>query len=78
MFKWACQKSVNFGEKNDDIAESVNSFDPGAIFQSSLGRKLSRNAFVVSISFRERISYWSKSSAHDTEKWLVETTSNTL
>ena len=57
MFKWACQKSVNFGDKNEDISESVCSFDFGAIFRTSLGHKLSRNAFVVSILFSERISY---------------------
>ena len=68
MFEWACQKSVNFGDKNEDISESVNSFDFGTIFYSSLGQKLSRNAFVVSILFPERISYWRKGSDYETEK----------
>ena len=68
VFKWACQKSVNFGDKNEDISESVCSFDFGAIFQTSLGHKLSRNAFVVSILFPERNSYWRKGSEHDTGK----------
>ena len=50
------KKSVNFGDKNEDISESVSSFDFGAIFDSSLGQKLSRNAFVAKILFPERIS----------------------
>ena len=71
-----CQKSVNFGDKNQDISESMCSFYFGAIFWPSLGHKLSRNAFVVSILFPERISYWSKGSEHDTEKsknaWIFD------
>ena len=34
-------------QKNEDISESVNSIDLGAIFQPRSGYDLSRNAFVV-------------------------------
>ena len=40
----------------------MNSFDSGAIFQSGLSQKLSRNAFVVWILFPGRIAYWRKGS----------------
>ena len=50
--------SVNFDHKNEDFSESVNSFHPGAISQSSLGHQLSSDAFAVSILSSERISYW--------------------
>ena len=53
------QKSVRFGHKNEDISESASSFASGAIFLPSLGHDLSRNAFVASILFPERISYGS-------------------
>ena len=46
------------GQKNEDFSESLNSFDFGAIFLPRSGQDLSRNAFVVSILFPERISYW--------------------
>ena len=49
-------RAASFEHKNQDVSKSVNSFDAGAIFYFSLGQKLSRNAFVVSIAFRERIS----------------------
>ena len=45
----------------------MNSFHSGAIFDPSLGHKLSRNACVVSIAFPERISYWRKVSRYDLE-----------
>ena len=49
-------------------SKSVNSIDSGQIFVASLGQKLSRNVFVVSI-----LSFWRKLSVrksffHDTEK----------
>ena len=62
MFKRASQKSVNFGCKNGNFSESVNSFDSGPIYFNSLGQKISRNAFVMSILFPERISHWRKGS----------------
>ena len=43
-------------QKNEDISESVNSIEAGAIFPPRSGYDLSRNAFVVSILFPERIS----------------------
>ena len=48
-FKHACQKSWQIGPENEDISESVNSIDSGAIFPSRLGRDLSRNVLVVSV-----------------------------
>ena len=42
--------------KNEDCSQSVSSIDSGAIFPPPLGEDLSRNAFVVSILFPERIS----------------------
>ena len=47
-FKHACQKVGN-DHKKEDISESVNSFDSGAIFPSRSGQDISRNVFVVSI-----------------------------
>ena len=45
------------GQKNEDISESVNSFDTGAIFLPPLGQDLSRNAFVVSVyAFEKKFS----------------------
>ena len=41
--------------KNEDISESVNSIDRGAIYLPRLGQDLSRNVFVVSI-----LSFWGK------------------
>ena len=53
--KWACQKVGKMDHKNPDFSESVNSFDLGVIFRTSLGQDLSRNVFVVSI-----LSFWEK------------------
>ena len=47
--KKACQKVGKINHKSEDISESVNSFDSGAIFRSSLSEDISRNVFVVSI-----------------------------
>ena len=47
--KNACPKVVKLDHKNEDISESVNSIDSGAIFPSRSGQDLSRNAFVVSV-----------------------------
>ena len=44
----ACQKLGQMVQKNEDISESVNSFDTGAIFRARSGHDLSRNASVVS------------------------------
>ena len=41
--------------KSEDISRSVNRIDSGAIFPPRLTQELSRNAFVVSILFPERI-----------------------
>ena len=68
VLKTGCQKSVNFGHKNQDISESVKSFHSGPICEPSLGHKLSRNAFVVSILFPERISNVRKGPGHDPKK----------
>ena len=51
------KKIAKVGHKNEDISESMNSFDLGVIFLRSLGHKTSRNAFVVSILSPGRISY---------------------
>ena len=40
--------------RSEDISESVNSFDTGAIFRTRVGQDLSRNAFVASILSLER------------------------
>ena len=61
----------HFEHKNQDCSKSVNSFDSGPIFEPSLGHKLSRNAFVVSILFPERISYWSKGSGYESKKYKI-------
>ena len=45
----------------------MNSIASGAIFPPSLGHDLSRNAFVVSILFPERISLRSMDVFHDTK-----------
>ena len=51
-----CEKIAKMGHKNEDISESVNSFDSGAIFLPPLGQYLSGNAFVGPILFLERNS----------------------
>ena len=53
--------------KNEDISESVNSFDTGAIFPTEAGQDLSRNAFVASILSLERNSSVRKDFLHDSE-----------
>ena len=44
----ACQKLGQMIQKNEDISESVSSFDTGAIFRTRSGHDLSRNVSVVS------------------------------
>ena len=46
--------------KNEDISESVNSFDTGAIFRPRSGHDLSRNASVVSGYAFYKNSNWRK------------------
>ena len=53
--------------KNEDISESVNSFDTGAIFPTRVCQDLSRNAFVASILSLERNPQWSKDFLHDSQ-----------
>ena len=48
-FKQAYQKVIKIDHKNEDISESVNSIDRGAIFLPRSGQDLSRNASVVSV-----------------------------
>ena len=66
-FKMACQKLGQMVQKNEDISESVNSFDMGAIFPTEVGQDLSRNAFVASILSLERNPQWRKDFLHDSE-----------
>ena len=54
------EKIAKVGHKSEDISESVNRFDLGAIFPSRLCQDLSRNASVVSILFPGGISLRSK------------------
>ena len=54
-FNLGREKIAKMGHKNEDISESVCSFDSGSIFLPSLGHEVSRNAFVVSILFPGRI-----------------------
>ena len=49
QIKGACQKLWYLDLKNEDFSESMNSFDSGSIFPSSLGHDLSRNRSVVSV-----------------------------
>ena len=49
VIKKACQKVGKIVQKNEDISESVNSIDAGAIFPPRLGCDLSRNVVVVSV-----------------------------
>ena len=49
QIKKACQKSWQIASKNEDISESVNSIDFGAIFPPRSGHDLSRNVRVVSV-----------------------------
>ena len=48
-FKMACQTSWQIAPKNEDISESVNSIDRGAIFLPRSGQDLSRDVVVVSV-----------------------------
>jgi len=50
------EKMGEIDHKSEDISGSVNSIDSGVIFPPRLAQELSRNAFVVSILFSERIS----------------------
>ena len=54
------EKIAKVDHKSEDISGSVSSIDSGAIFLTRLAQELSRNAFVVSILFPERISHWRK------------------
>ena len=53
--------------KNEDISESVNSFDTGAIFPTRVCKDVSRNAFVASILSLERNPQWRKDFLHDSK-----------
>ena len=66
-FKIACQKLGQMVQKNEDISESVNSFDTGAIFRPRSGHDLSRNASVVSGYAFYKNSNWGKGFLHDSE-----------
>ena len=65
MLKAGCQKSVNVDYTNEDFFTSLNSFHSGAIFHPRLGQDLSRNAFVASNAFPEKISNVVKGPGHD-------------
>ena len=53
--------------KNEDISESVNSFDTGAIFRPRSGLELSGNVSVVSGYAFYKNSNWRKGFVHDSE-----------
>ena len=53
--------------KNEDISESVSSFDTGAIFRPRSGHVLSRNVSVVSGYAFYKNSNWRKGFLHDSE-----------
>ena len=63
----ACQKLGQMVQKNEDISESVNSFDTGAIFRPRSGHDLSRNASVVSGYAFYKNSNCRKGFLHDSE-----------
>ena len=63
----ACQKLGQMVQKNEDISESVSSFDTGAIFRPRSGHDLSRNASVVSGYAFYKKSNWRKDFLHDSE-----------
>ena len=63
----ACQKLAQMIQKNEDISESVNSFDTGAIFWPRSGHDLSRNVAVVSGYAFYKNSNWRKGFLHDSE-----------
>ena len=62
----ACQKLGQMVQKNENISESVNSFDTGAIFRPRSGHDLSRNASVCGYAFCKN-SNWRKGFLHDSE-----------
>ena len=45
--KRAYQKVRYLGQKNENFPESMNSFDSGSIFRSSLGHDISKHISVV-------------------------------
>ena len=47
----ACQKLGQMVQKNEDISESVNSFDTGAIFRLRSGHDLSGNVLFLAMRF---------------------------
>ena len=63
----ACQKLGQMVQKNEDISESVNSFDTGAIFRPRSGHDLSRNVAVVPGYAFYKNSSWGKGFLHDPE-----------
>ena len=62
----ACQKLGQMVQKNEDISESVNSFDTG-IFRPRSGHDLSRNVSVVSGYAFYKNSNCRKGFLHDSE-----------
>ena len=63
----ACEKLGQMVQKNEDISESVNSFDTGAIFRPRSGHDLSRNvSFVSGYAFYKNSNWW-KGFLHDSE-----------
>ena len=56
MVNLASEKIAKVDHKSEDILGSVSSNDLGAIFLIRLDHDLSKNVFVVSIVFPERIS----------------------
>ena len=63
----ACPKLGQMVQKNEDISESVSSFDTGAIFRTRVCQDLSRNVFVASILSLERNPQWGKDFLHDSK-----------
>ena len=63
----ASQKLGQMIQKNEDISESVSSFDTGAIFRPRSGHDLSRNVSVVSGYAFYKNSNWRKGFLHDSE-----------
>jgi len=74
------EKSGEIDHESEDISGSVSSIGSGIISPPRLAQELSRNAFVVSILFRERISlvrkhFWMHLKIqifHDFSKFLQE------
>ena len=63
----ACQKLGQMIQKNEDISESVSSFDTGAIFRPRSSHDLSRNVSVVSGCAFYKNSNWRKGFLHNSE-----------